>query len=89
MSKRLQVLFDEGELMEVQRVARRRRMTTAEWVRRSLRAAIEAERQTDPRAKLEAVAIAVGHEFPTGDIDQLLAEIELGYGTGNEDLKGA
>ena len=88
MSKRLQVLFDENELKAVQRVARRRRMTTAEWVRHSLRAAIEAEQLSDPRAKLEAVAIAVEHEYPTGDIEQLLAEIELGYGVASEDLKG-
>ena len=29
--------------------------------------------------KLEAVRLAVQHEYPTGDIDQVLAEIESGY----------
>ncbi|MBP1597340.1 MAG: hypothetical protein H6Q05_2717, partial [Acidobacteria bacterium] len=37
MSKRLQVLLDESELREIQRVARAQKMTVAEWVRQILR----------------------------------------------------
>ena len=39
MSSRLQVVLDKVELREIQEVARRHRMTTAEWVRQALRAA--------------------------------------------------
>ena len=39
MSERLQVLLDASELEEIRSVARRHRMTVAEWVRQALRAA--------------------------------------------------
>ncbi len=80
MTKRLQVLLDDEELAEFQRLARRRRMTTAEWVRRSLRAAHEAEAGADVGQKLTAVRRAAAFSFPTGDIDTMLDEIEQGYG---------
>jgi hypothetical protein len=79
MTKRLQVLFEDDELRELQRLARQHRMTTAEWVRRSLRAAREAETGADVGQKLAAVRQAAAHSFPTADIDSMLAEIERGY----------
>jgi hypothetical protein len=79
MSKRLQVLFEDEELREIQRLARRSRMTTAEWVRRSLRAAREAESGADVSQKLAAIRTAARHSFPTGEIDTMLEEIERGY----------
>jgi hypothetical protein len=81
MTKRLQVLFEDDELRELQRLARQHRMTTAEWVRRSLRAARDAEAGADVGQKLAAIRAATAHFFPTGDIDLLLAEIERGYGS--------
>jgi len=79
MTKRLQVLFDDEELSELQRIARRHRMTTAEWVRRSLRQARDAEGASDTGQRLAAIRTAVGFAFPTGDIDAILGEIEEGY----------
>jgi hypothetical protein len=79
MTKRLQVLFDDDELREIQRLARQNRVTTAEWVRRSLRAAREAESASDVGQKLAAVRTAVAHRFPTADIEAMLGEIERGY----------
>ena len=79
MSKRLQVILDDRELLEIQRAAGRERLTTAEWVRQALRAARRAAPRTDARKKLEVVRAAVLHAFPTGDIDQMLREIERGY----------
>jgi hypothetical protein len=79
MTKRLQVLLEEDELEQVQAAARSQRMTTAEWVRSSLRSSLESERGKDPAAKLEALATASRHAFPTGDIEQVLDEIESGY----------
>lgn len=79
MTKRLQVLFDDDELNEIQRLARRQRLTTAEWVRRSLRSAREAEGGAGVGEKLAAVRAASAHDFPTGDVADLLADIERGY----------
>ena len=79
MSKRLQVLLDEAELREIQRIARRRRTTVAEWVRQTLRAARRQEPRADARKKLDVVREAAKEAFPTGDIEQVLAEIEQGY----------
>lgn len=76
MTKRLHVLLDDAELRWIQRHARGKGMSTAEWVRQALRAAGEAERGTDPRRKLEAIRTACRFEFPVGEIDELLAEIE-------------
>ena len=79
MSKRLQVRLDDGEMREIQRMARRHRMTVAEWVRQALRAARRQVPGTDTRKKLEVVRAAAQHSLPTGDIQQLLVEIECGY----------
>jgi hypothetical protein len=78
MSKRLQVLLDEPELREIERAARAQRTTVAEWVRQALRAACQRESSTDERRKLAAIRAAARHTFPTGDMDQMLAEIESG-----------
>lgn len=79
MSKRLQVLLDEAEWREIQRIARARRMTVAEWVRQSLRAASRREPGSDTGKKLASVRAAARHAFPTGDVQGMLAEIERGY----------
>jgi len=79
MSKRLQVILEDGEMREIQRIARRSRMTVAEWVRQALRAARCQEPGTNARKKLEVLRAAAQNSFPTGDIHQILAEIERGY----------
>ena len=79
MSKRLQVLLDEAELREIQRLARRKRQTVADWVREALRLARRGEALRDPRQKLAIVRAAVRHQFPTADIDQVNADIARGY----------
>jgi hypothetical protein len=84
MTKRLQVLFDDEELRDLQRIARRHRMTTAEWVRRSLRQARDAEGGADTAQKLAAIRTAAGFAFPTAEIDAILGEIERGN-LGSED----
>ena len=79
MSKRLQVIIDEDEMRELKAIAKRHRTTVAEWVRRVLRAACRQEPHVDVERKLGAVRMAVRHSFPTGDIQQMLDEIEGGY----------
>jgi hypothetical protein len=77
--RRLQVLMDDEELREIQRSARRERVTTAEWVRRRLREARERQARPDVATKLAAVQAAYRQQGPTADIEQMLAEIERGY----------
>jgi len=55
MSQRLQVLLDEREFAEIRQLARRHRMTVAEWVRQALRRARQEEPTADPARKLAAV----------------------------------
>ena len=79
MSKRLQVLLEEKELRQVREAARAQNLTVAEWVRGAMRAARRGESSAPPERKLAVVRAASRHSFPTGDIDQMLAEIERGY----------
>ena len=82
MSKRLQVLLEDAEFSAIRKTARRHHMTTAEWVRQALRAARRQDPIGDPAKKSAIVRAASHHSFPTADIDQMLEEIELGYGGG-------
>jgi len=79
MTKRLQVLLDDAELKELQRFARERRMTVAEFVRQTLRAARTEATIPDLAERLAAVKRAYEHEFPIDDIEVVLDEIERGY----------
>ena len=80
MSKqRLQVLFDEAELEEIKRVATQRHMTVAEWVRQALREARSEVSTAPAERKLLVVREAAEHSYPTGDIEQMNAEIDRGY----------
>jgi len=80
MTKRLQVILKDPEYREIQRAARSRNMSLAEWVRQALHSARHQEPNGDVSKKLESIRLAVGHEYPSGDIDDMLAEIEAGYG---------
>ena len=78
MSERLQVLLDESELAEIRRIARRHRMTVADWVRQALRAARRDEPASEPRRKLALVREAALGSYPTADIDAMLRDVERG-----------
>ena len=79
MAKRLQVIVQDPEYREIQRAARARHMTIAEWVRQSLTQARRQEPVGDVEKKLAAVRAAAKYEFPAGDIETMLKEIEQGY----------
>jgi hypothetical protein len=82
MSKRLQVLLKEPEYREIRQAARARNMSVAEWVRQALSLARRTQPSGSVGKKIEAVRTAARFEYPTADIDQMLAEIERGYGMG-------
>lgn len=79
MSKRLQVLLPDQEMTELQRIAKREGLPVGEWVRRALREARASRPKTEPESKLRAIRRAAEYSFPTGDIEQMLGEIEQGY----------
>jgi hypothetical protein len=83
MAKRLQVILQDPDYREIQRVARSRHMSIAEWVRQALDLARRREPVQDTAKKLAAVRAAVQHNGPTGDIEVILAEIERGYLSGS------
>jgi hypothetical protein len=82
MSKRLQVILQDPEYREIQKMARFRGMSLAEWVRQALDLARRREPLGAAGKKLEVIRAAAKHTYPAGDIDTMLAEIERGYGTG-------
>ena len=84
MAKRLQVILRDAEYREIKRAARSRQMSIAEWVRQALAHARRHEPLGDMGKKLEIIRAAARHQFPTGDIDTMLAEIEQGYLTNME-----
>ena len=81
MAKRLQVILQDREYREIQRVASARHMSIAEWVRQALAAARRYEPLGDTGKKLDAVREAAKLDFPTADIDEMLVQIERGYGS--------
>ena len=74
MSHRLQVLIPASLNLRIRKAAQRRRLSTGAWVRESLEAALREGRAADPLDRLGALG------GPTGDIDQVLAEIDAGRG---------
>ena len=85
----MQVLFQDDEIAEIRRVAKRQRMTVAEWLRLALRRARRDEPVRDPKRKLAILREAAKVNAPTADINQMLAEIERGYlGSGARGVRG-
>lgn len=82
MAKRLQVILKDPEYREIQRMAHSRRMSIAEWVRQALDLARRREPTGGVGKKLEVIRAAARHDYPSGDIDAMLAEIESGYAAG-------
>ncbi|MDB4957339.1 MAG: hypothetical protein JWO36_4908 [Myxococcales bacterium] len=81
MSKRLQIVVDDKEMREIERAARMRDLSVSEWVRQSLRKARASEPSGSPAKKLQVIRAAAKYSFPTADIDQMIGEIEAGYGS--------
>jgi hypothetical protein len=74
MSHRLQVLVPEALDRRIRKAADRSRMSTGAWVRQAIERALEEKHRGDPLDQL------AGLGGPTGDLDQMLAEIDAGRG---------
>ena len=57
-------------------------MSIAEWVGEALVLARRREPVGSVGKKLEVIRAAARCDYPTADIDRMLAEIEMGYGSG-------
>jgi hypothetical protein len=57
-------------------------MSIAESVRQALAEAHRRQPVGRVGKKLEVIRAAARFDYPTGDIDRMLAEIEMGYGPG-------
>lgn len=68
MAKRLQVILQDPEYRAIQRVARFRHMSIAEWVRQALVLARRQEPSGNVAKKLEAIRAAARHSYPTADM---------------------
>ena len=72
---RLQVLVSESLQRRVRKAAQRSRLSAGAWVRQAIERSLADDRPAgDPLDRLSALGA------PTGDIDQMLAEIEAGRG---------
>ncbi len=72
--------MDQDEMESIRAAARERGMTVSEFVRETLREARRKVASGDTERKLAAIRAADRHAYPTADIDQMLGEIESGYG---------
>jgi hypothetical protein len=84
MSKRLHVTLEDAEFRRIQRAARSCNMSIADWVRQALGIVRRRSLSSSVAKKLEAVRVAARLEYPTTDIDAMLAEIERGYHSGTD-----
>jgi len=78
MSKRLQVLVPDKDLVRLRTAAKKRGVTMSDLVRDSI---VTFLAQVRPRASQDRIASVMRFarfEGPTGDIEQILSEIESG-----------
>jgi len=79
MRQSLQVRLEDSEIEEIREIALRMHMTVDEWIQQALLEARRSQPNHSVDTKLRAVRTAAQHEFPTGDIGQILSEIERRY----------
>jgi predicted transcriptional regulator len=75
MSIRLQILVSEGLDRRLHKAAQRSRLSTSAWVRQAIERAL-----ADDQPAGDALDRLARLAAPTGDIEQMLSEIEAGRG---------
>lgn len=75
----MQVVLEDKELSRIKAIAVQQHMTLSEWVRQALREARRRIPVEEAEKKISVVHAASRNAFPTGKIEQMLAEIENGY----------
>ena len=77
-SYRLQVLITKDLDQKLRKAASRSQVSKGEWVRQAVEAALS--KQSVVRQDHDSLSILESLQAPTGDIGQLLSEIEAGRG---------
>lgn len=75
MSYRLQILVPTPIERRLRKAAQRARLSTSAWVRQAIERAL-----AEPSPAADALDRLAALGAPTGDIDQMLAEIDAGRG---------
>jgi hypothetical protein len=68
----------DGEFEEIKQGSAASGQTISEWVRTVLRQARLDQASSGLASRLTAIRAATAHSFPTGDIDDMIDEIEAG-----------
>jgi hypothetical protein len=79
MAKRLQVLLAPQEYKSFQQMAREAGLSLGAWVRKALRQMADSSSTRSPHKKIQAIRSFSKLNYPSGDIDQILSEIEKSY----------
>lgn len=69
MAKRVQLIVKDSEYRAIQRAARSRQLSVAEWVRQALNLARRGKPENGADKKLRIIRAAARFEFPTGDLE--------------------
>ena len=78
MSHRLQVLIPETLDVRIRMAAKRARVSKGEWVRRAISRSL---RESSAKvAEGDALSCLAALDAPTGDLDQMISEIDQGRG---------
>lgn len=75
MSYRLQVLIAEELDSRLRKAASRSQVSKGEWVRRAIRSALEG---SEGEVGADSLARLGSLDGPTGDVEEMLAEIDAG-----------
>jgi hypothetical protein len=76
----LQIVMPDEEYQALARAARRRGQSVSQIVRDSVRRTVAEQPAIDPDRRIAAVLRFARFAGPTGDVEQLLSEIEQGRG---------
>ena len=68
--------MDDEELAQIRQIAEAHHQSVSDWVRQALRAARREYPNAGAGRKVQVVREAATHRYPTGDMDDLLREIE-------------
>ena len=79
MSKRLQIVVEDGEARRCEQRAKTEGLTLSSWARKELRAVEREVSVGDADRKLAAIWAAYRYAFPAPDAANMLEEIERGY----------
>jgi hypothetical protein len=80
MSKVVQVTLSDSEFQEITKLAQSQNLSVTEWVRAVISLSHQRESAIEIGRKLAVIRAAVQYDYPTGDMNCVLSDLEKGYG---------